>query len=238
MKFGMLLAVAAALLVSSVAMAAPAPFTENFESYAIGTFASTANLINRDALATISVAGDATNKFLSWSADNHLYIAGSATSETYDFDLRVSMSVNGDQWHQRLQIGWNDGTGLQQAGIGLSPTGVAVTGVDKFVGLSGFSVSGLTAYNTWTNLRVQKTGNTVAVKGWLLGTEEPAAWGSTGVAANWAGFGPATDGEAGLRFKWEPGMKVDNISFAVPEPASMSLLAIGGLLALRRRGSK
>lgn len=238
----LMLAASVVLVAGSSAVAAPAFFSENFESpTAIGAFVSTANLTSRDNSANLQVVAETGNQYLAWvpTVDTHLLIAGSNTSTDYDFDLRWRMRTTNDPFNQTLQWTWLQNAAPSTAisfQIGRTATGVGFGGKVDTTGLTDFAVAGVASRDDWVWIRLQKVGNAINVKGWT-GTlaNEPASFNETGTLTDYLSpFGGGLFSESGLRFKYQGGLKIDDLS-NVPEPITLSLLGLGALSLLRRR---
>ena len=219
---------AAVLLVSSAAMAAPpASFTENFDNVAVGTYAGSANLIVRTGGSMINVVANGANRYLSWapSADEHLAIAGTYNDPAdYDFDLTFKMSATSGSGDQGFQYGWEDvnqTTGAiseHQDHIGRD---TASGGLQFDYPSEVYPVDYLTSSTQWANVRVMKKVQTLYVKMWAPTAVEPTDWtsskylvsfwqsGTKGIGAP----GPGNATEGGLRFKYQAGLLLDDVSF-------------------------
>ena len=237
----LMLAALVVLVAGSNALAGPVAFSENFESMALGQFVSTANLISRDNSANLQVVAETGNQYLAWvpTVDTHLLIAGSNTSTDYNFDLRWRMRTTNDPFNQTLQWTWVQNAAPSTAiffQIGRTATGVGFGGKVDTTGLTDFAVAGVASQDDWVWIRLQKVGNAINVKGWT-GTlaNEPASFNETGTLTDYLSpFGGGLFSESGLRFKYQGGLKIDNVS-NVPEPLTLGLLGLGALGLLHRR---
>jgi hypothetical protein len=166
-------------------------------------------------------------------------LGGNFTTSIINFDFKVDSLVSGGQWGVQFN---NDGPTHPVNPGGASSTIIYFKISDSFItrgqgGADQTVISSLTA-GTWYN--VQATVD--AVGGTYSGTITPD--GGSAVPFSFSDLNLGANGDkfvAGVQVRdrsasgvVNAGLSIDNLR-VVPEPASLSLLALGGLFLTRRR---
>ena len=216
-----MLLIAAICAVATVAAQA-AVFSDDFSSYGSATWTA-GNLYGGDwyvykGAVTIGAADGRPDVALVSGSDNHLNLLLSTLIGTGDFDLKFDFYTPA-----------NDGNHEIDLGCPLSPYGDSPWQLKRRgAGGNGDYVNGwnqcscpVIGVNTWVTLDIAKVGTTLTVKNVTTGLST--------VLAN------VTNPNGLFRLTWQPGMALDNVVLNVPEPATMSVLALGALALIRRR---
>ena len=204
-----------ALLACGAAWAMPADFAEDFQNIAPGDFAGTTSLTVRGAASSaVQVVGEAGNHYLQWTAgaDQHIAVTGSFDDATdYDFDIKFRMRATADGGYQGLQYVYesaNSSDHFVQIGRG------ADGGLNSPFGSA--AIPNLTDRATqWSWVRMQKKALNVSIKGWAEGDAEPD-WMISGALNEFYQQGDnGLFSESGIRFKWQGGLNIDDVTFAL-----------------------
>lgn len=233
MKKSLLISLTAviALVAAGNAQAGLATFSEDFQSYGANTaFPGTPYL-----QASYNGAGTAGkilesngNRYFSVDTQDHdLWLAQAPGAENFQISFRQNQSAAND-WNRVFAVYWTGTGGNHVVQMTRNATGIGFGDVAGSTGATPLAIPGSGAITDWLWFRITRTGPSLKIEGSTTNAFINAPFRTVTL--------PGATNITLMGWKWQPTINVDDIKMAaVPEPATMSMLAIGGLLAMRRR---
>ncbi len=231
-------------LVSGIAAPAAAIVTDNFESYTVGDTAPDANGTHYEAYgAGVVVPGVIANGTVTAN------VAGSKVLEQAHTDTPVGTRVNGPAQSGTFDLSLDfyttaSGSNIYMQDVGVGEFGLIriLAGNDALFYLSGYGGAGpnaayteaLLPYGNWYRLNITATANGSSNS--YSYTVDNLTTNTTGVVTSLVlNALNATAAEVDRLQLETPSGNVQFDNFVIPEPASLALLGMGGLIAARRR---